>query len=41
VYKDLEEAKVQTFGYGNRADAERIVAEARERGDPTSGQAKP
>ena len=31
VYKDLEEAKVETFGYGNRADAERVVAEARER----------
>ena len=29
--KDLEEAKVETFGYGNRADAEGVVAEARER----------
>jgi len=31
VYKDLEEAKVETHGYGNRADAERVVAEARVR----------
>ena len=31
VYKDLEEAKVETLGYGNRADAERVVAEARAR----------
>ena len=31
VYKDLEEAKVETHGYGNRADAERVVAEARAR----------
>ena len=31
VYQDLEEAKVETHGYGNRADAERIVAEARAR----------
>ena len=29
VYKDLEEAKVETRGYGNRADAEQVVAEAR------------
>ena len=33
VYKDLEEAKVETHGYGNRADAERIVAEARARAE--------
>ena len=33
VYKDLEEAKVETRGYGNRADAERVVAEARARAD--------
>ena len=32
VYKDLEEAKVETLGYGNRADAERVVAAARSRG---------
>ena len=31
VYKDLEEAKVETLGYGNRAQAERVVAEARAR----------
>ena len=31
VYKDLEETKVETFGYGNRADAARVVAEARAR----------
>ena len=31
VYKDLEEAKVETFGYGNRADAEGVVAAARAR----------
>jgi inorganic pyrophosphatase len=31
VYKDLEEAKVETLGFGNRAEAERIVTEARER----------
>ena len=31
VYKDLEEAKVETHGYGNRAEAERVVAEARAR----------
>src|SRR6186997_3419551 len=31
VYKDLEEAKVETRGYGNRADAEQVVAEARAR----------
>jgi inorganic pyrophosphatase len=31
VYKDLEEKKVETHGYGNRSEAERIVAEARER----------
>ena len=31
VYKDLEDAKVDVRGYGNRADAERVLAEARER----------
>jgi inorganic pyrophosphatase len=31
VYKDLEEKKVETGGFGNRADAERIIAEARDR----------
>jgi inorganic pyrophosphatase len=31
VYKDFEEAKVETYGYGNRVDAERVVKEARAR----------
>jgi inorganic pyrophosphatase len=31
VYKDLEEEKVETYGYGNRADAEQVVEEARTR----------
>jgi inorganic pyrophosphatase len=31
VYKDLEEKKTETRGFGNRADAERIVDEARAR----------
>jgi inorganic pyrophosphatase len=31
VYKDLEAAKTETRGYGNRSEAERIVAAARER----------
>jgi len=31
VYKDLEEAKVETRGYGNRADAEHVILEARHR----------
>jgi inorganic pyrophosphatase len=31
VYKDLETAKVETRGFGNRAEAEQIIAEARER----------
>ena len=31
VYKDLEEKKVETRGYGNRAEAARIVEEARAR----------
>ena len=31
VYKQLEEKKPETRGFGNRADAEQIVAEARER----------
>jgi inorganic pyrophosphatase len=37
VYKDLEEAKVETFGYGNRADAERVLAEARARAGSGEG----
>ena len=31
VYKDLEEAKVDVRGYGNRSEAEQVIAEARER----------
>jgi inorganic pyrophosphatase len=31
VYKDLEEGKTETRGYGNRAEAERVIQEARER----------
>jgi inorganic pyrophosphatase len=31
VYKDLEEAKVDVRGYGNRSEAETIIEEARER----------
>jgi inorganic pyrophosphatase len=31
VYKDLEDEKVETGGFGNRAEASRIVAEARAR----------
>jgi inorganic pyrophosphatase len=34
VYKDLEEKKTETRGYGNRAEAERIIDEARERAGP-------
>jgi inorganic pyrophosphatase len=34
VYKDLEEAKVETHGYGNRAEAVRLVVEARARAIP-------
>jgi inorganic pyrophosphatase len=31
VYKDLEEKKTETRGFGNRADAEQIIVEARAR----------
>jgi inorganic pyrophosphatase len=31
VYKALEEKKTETRGFGNRAEAERVIAEARER----------
>ena len=33
VYKDLEEKKVETRGYGNRRDAERLIGEARARAE--------
>ena len=39
VYKDLEEEKVETRGYGNRADAEVIIDEARRRAEPEAGEA--
>jgi inorganic pyrophosphatase len=29
VYKDLEQKKTETFGFGNRADAERVIDQAR------------
>jgi inorganic pyrophosphatase len=32
VYKDLEMKKTETRGFGNRDKAERVIAEARERG---------
>jgi inorganic pyrophosphatase len=31
VYKDLEEKRTVTYGFGDRADAEQVVAQARER----------
>ena len=31
VYKDLEDAKTETRGFGNRSDAERVIEEARRR----------
>jgi inorganic pyrophosphatase len=31
VYKDLEAGKTETRGFGNRAEAERFIAEARDR----------
>jgi inorganic pyrophosphatase len=31
VYKDLEQKQTETFGFGNRADAERVIDEARAR----------
>jgi inorganic pyrophosphatase len=31
VYKDLEEMKTETYGFGNRADAEELIAAARAR----------
>ena len=33
VYKDLEEEKVETHGYGNRAEAEAIIEDARRRAE--------
>ena len=31
VYKDLEDKKTETGGFGDRVEAERFIAEARER----------
>ncbi|HET7044878.1 MAG TPA: inorganic diphosphatase [Gaiellaceae bacterium] len=31
VYKDLEHKKVETGGFGNRAEAERLISQAKER----------
>ena len=36
VYKDLEDEKVETRGFGNRSEAERLVAEARDRAGSTA-----
>jgi len=33
VYKQLEEKKTETRGFGNRADAERVIAESRARAE--------
>ena len=33
VYKDLEEGKTETRGFGNRAEAELVIDQARERAD--------
>jgi inorganic pyrophosphatase len=33
VYKDLEEKKTETAGFGNRAEAERIIEDARARAE--------
>jgi inorganic pyrophosphatase len=35
VYKDLEDAKTETRGFGNRSDAERVIEEARRRKEET------
>ena len=31
VYKDLEHKKTETYGFGNRTDAERLIEESRDR----------
>jgi inorganic pyrophosphatase len=38
VYKDLEAGKTETRGFGNRAEAERFIAEARERFQGEAGK---
>jgi inorganic pyrophosphatase len=35
VYKDLEGGTTVTFGFGNRSDAQSIVADCRERASAT------
>jgi hypothetical protein len=37
VYKDLEDAKTETRGFGNRAEAERVIEEARQRKEQAEG----
>jgi inorganic pyrophosphatase len=37
VYKQLEEKKTETRGFGNRSDAERIIEEARDRAAEPEG----
>ncbi len=37
VYKDLERHKTETGGFGNRADAEAVIAAARARADSLAG----
>ena len=36
VYKDLEHKQTETFGFGNRADAERVIEESRARAAETA-----
>jgi inorganic pyrophosphatase len=38
VYKDLEDAKTETRGFGNRTDAERVIEEARRRKEETENR---
>jgi inorganic pyrophosphatase len=38
VYKDLEAGKTETRGFGNRSEAERFIAEARERFQREGGE---
>jgi inorganic pyrophosphatase len=38
VYKDLEDAKTETRGFGNRTDAERVIEEARRRREETENR---
>ena len=41
VYKDLEEGKTETRGFGNRADAEQVIEEARARAEASSRSPRP